>query len=161
MIIQKVVHAHLTPAETREKLLHLWGYRHHLSGVEKACIRQNGQSVWQLEIGNGMRAELELEYFFGDHPGQILFRSTAGNLNIVGMLEFTEIRADLTEVELAIEASFQSPVARMVDRMTNGLDRFLDRQLRGIRAYLEATTKASPKATPIQKAEKSGLILCP
>ena len=153
MTIQKIFHSNQALSETQEKLFNLWGYRRHLSGVEKACIRHDGSSMWQLDLGNGVGVDAKLEYFEGDTPNQVFFRSVEGNLDVAGIIELTAIREDLTEVEVTIDAEFKSPIARVVDRMTDGLNRFLDCQLNGIRGYLAATH--------VKTAEHRGLALCP
>jgi len=153
MLIQKIFHANESVEATKEKLFNLWGYRRHLSGVERACIRHDGRSLWELELGNGVAVQVDLEYFEGESENEVLFQSVDGNIQMVGTLEFTEIRDQLTEISVVLDVEFNSPIARVVDRMTDGFNRFLDRQLHGIRTYLEATK--------VQTPESRGLALCP
>jgi len=143
MIIQKVLHANLTLTETREKLLNLWAYRRFLEGVEAACIRDDGHSNWNISLSNGLSVMCELEHSEGDQPNQILFRSLDGNVDLAGVIELTEIRRGLTQIDLLLEYDFQSPIARVVDRMTDGLNRSLDRNLSGIRNFFEVTSKTT------------------
>lgn len=153
MTIQKIFHSNQSLSETQAKLFNLWGYRRHLSGVEKACIRHDGSSLWQLDLGNGVGVDVKLEYFQGDSPDQVFFRSVDGNLDVAGIIELNAIRDDLTEVEVTLDADFKSPIARVIDRMTDGFNQFVDDQLNAIRAYLDATQ--------VQKADPRGLALCP
>jgi len=139
MIIHKILHTNLSLEATCDKLMQLWGYRHHLSGVQHASIHEDGSSYWQFDLGNGIVAEVALEYFAGDQLNEVFFRSVDGNVDVVGRLLFTAVRDQLTEVDLLMEVEFESRFARMVDGVTHGLERCVDRQLHGVRNYLAAT----------------------
>ena len=76
----------------------------------------------------------------GDNPAQTLFRSHRGNLEVVGVLEYFEVKPNLTEVVLTLEYRIHSPIFRILDYIGKGTDRFLNRQLEQIEAYFSYST---------------------
>jgi hypothetical protein len=71
---------------------------------------------------------------------QTLFHSTAGNMELSGLVEFIAIRENLTEVQLTVECSFKSTVYAFLNAATNGMEQFLNRQLDRLQTWLDTSS---------------------
>jgi hypothetical protein len=69
-----------------------------------------------------------------DH--QLLFKSTAGNVEVAGLIEFYEIRPELTEVQLTLEFSITSTFHSVINGLTAAFEHYLNRQIRRLQAAL-------------------------
>ncbi len=137
MTIEKIFHIHQPVEETKNRLSHLWSYRHHLPGMTKAWISKEGEAVFAFSLPGGFTADLRLEQIDAEHPNQILFRSSGGNVDMVGMLEFVEVGKNLTEVELTLNYELESPWFRSLDHLMGWMDGFLNRQLDSLRSHFQ------------------------
>lgn len=137
MTIHKIFHIHQSVEETKNRLGHLWNYRHHLPDVEKAYLSQSGEAFFEFQMPGGFTGEVRLERVQGENLNQVLFRSIEGNIEVVGILEFTQVRHNLTEVELTLDYEIQSPLMRSLDRWMHCMDGLLNRQLDAIRSHFQ------------------------
>ncbi len=136
MQLEKIFHVHQSLSETQSRLASVTSYRRHLDGVTKAMIC-DGTAQFRFEPGLGYSINVDLLELAGKTPGQILFRSTSGNIEVAGMIEFFAIREQVTEVVLTLDYQLSAPLARVVDNLTHVMDRFLDVQLRRLQAHFE------------------------
>ncbi|PYK40961.1 MAG: hypothetical protein DME60_05915 [Verrucomicrobia bacterium] len=73
-----------------------------------------------------------------DSPnGQYAFESVGGNINVMGIVDFAEIRPNCTEVTLAIHYEIKNQVFAWLDRHVRFVDSFVTAELRSIRAHFE------------------------
>ncbi|MDD5349600.1 MAG: hypothetical protein PHQ12_05265 [Chthoniobacteraceae bacterium] len=129
MLIQKTFHLHLMPEAARARLQNLAGYRHELVHVETAACTPEGSAHFVFRLPWGFRADVELVRLPSEHPAQTLFRSRRGNIEVLGVLEYFQIRPSLTEIVLTLDYTIGPVCARWIDQMAHGLDRFLNREL--------------------------------
>lgn len=137
MLIQKTFHLHLVREEAQARLLNLAEYCSELAGVETAARTPDGAAHFIFRLPWGFRADVELVALPGDFPGQTLFRSRRGNIDVLGVLEYFQIRPTLTEVVLTLDYTIGPLCARWIDRAAHGLDRFLNRELAALERALE------------------------
>ncbi|MEI6352069.1 MAG: SRPBCC family protein [Verrucomicrobiota bacterium] len=142
MLIQKTFHMHMGRGMARTKLADLTGYRRHLIDVT-AANTIDGVAHFEFRLPGGFRGEVDVAKIEGDNPSQTLFRSNRGNLEVVGVLEYFEIKPNLTEVVLTLEYRIGPPIFRWLDYFMNGTDRFLNRQLEQVEAYFSVANKSS------------------
>ena len=133
MLIQKTFHLGMKKEAAREKLCNPREYRNDLAGVELDTGADGVHFGFRLPCG--LRVRTELVRAEGDNPAQLLFRSRGGNLEVLGVLEFFEIKAELTEVVLTVDYSFYSPFCQVIDYFSHGMERFVDRQLERVEAH--------------------------
>src|SRR4051794_26728528 len=110
MFIQKIFHVHSPLAETKTRLSRVQAYRAHLQGVRKALVTAEGVGQFDCALSRGLRAHCVLVELPTGEENQILFKSTTGNVNLAGVIEFVPIRENLTEVQLTIEYGFRSVI---------------------------------------------------
>ena len=146
-MLHKIFHMNQSVSETKRRLTNVSSYRHHLDGVEKADVNENGMSHWRLQLPLGFRADFVLsEATLGD-ANTVVFKSIEGDLEIVGMINFHAVKNNLTEVDLVINYESASPLFNLMDRMLNVGDHFLINQLRRVRAHFEGI--AAPMQQPV------------
>jgi hypothetical protein len=136
MLIQKIFHVRLNLLETKARLAKLHWDRRALQNVQVAILDDDAGAHIELTPANGFHARVKLRTLPSDDPCQTLFRSTGGDMEIAGLLEFVPIRENFTEVQLTIDYEIKSPIHRFLDALTACVDGFLNAQLRRIEAQL-------------------------
>lgn len=135
MLIQKTFHLQMAKETAKEKLSNLRSYHHQLVGVEKAVVTADGMAHFQFHLPCGFRGRVDLAEISGANPAQTLFQSRGGNLEVFGVLEYFEIKPNLTEVVLTLDYTIDSLFFRAIDYLAHSVDRFLNRQLECVEAY--------------------------
>lgn len=137
MLIQKIFHVHQNLEETKVRLASVRGYRRALAGVEKAVITADGVGQFDFALSHGLHAHFVLVELPTPDPDQVLFRSTAGNMHLSGLIEFFPIKDDLTEVQITVQYAFKSPMHAIIDAMSHTVEQFLHQQLRRLQAHFD------------------------
>ena len=145
MMLHKIFHMNQSVAETKSRLADVSGYRHHLDGLERAEKKTDGSSHWRLLLPLGFRAEFALTTMATEDPNAIVFKSEGGDLEIVGMVSFQQIKPNLTEVDITVNYESTSPLFNVLDRALKVGDHFLVNQLRRIRAHFEGIAVPAPR----------------
>jgi hypothetical protein len=156
MLIQKIFHVRLGLPETKSFLERIQKDPEWLQDVAVAPCEEDRAARLDFTTGNGFHAQLNLVTLPSDDPDRTLFRSSGGNVEVAGMLEFVPIRDSVTEVQLTIDYAIKSPFHRLLDLVTASLDGFVNRQLRCITAQL-----SSRELAPQRRAHASGMFFEP
>ena len=146
MTLHKIFHMNQSVNETKRRLANLSSYRHHLDGVVKADVSNNGMSHWQLQLPLGFRADFILNEVTSNEPNTVIFKSVDGDIEVMGMISFYAVKNNLTEIDLVVNYESSSPLFKMLDRMLGVGDHFLINQLRRVRAHFEGI------AAPVQRS---------
>jgi hypothetical protein len=72
-----------------------------------------------------------------DSPDQYAFESVGGNIALMGIVDFAEIRPNCTEVTLAVHYDIKNKLFAWLDRRLHFVDNFVTAELRSIRAHFE------------------------
>jgi uncharacterized membrane protein len=72
-----------------------------------------------------------------DSPDQYAFESVGGNIALMGIVDFAQIRGNCTEVTLAVHYEIKNTLFAWLDRRLHFVDRFVTAELRSIRAHFE------------------------
>ena len=144
MMLHKIFHMNQSVEETQRRLSHVGGYRHHLDGVERADFTGHGVSHWQLALPLGFRADFVMTEAPAEASNTFVFKSLDGDLEIYGVINYHQIKRNLTEVEIVLNYESNSRTFNVLDRMFNLGDRFLVRQLRCVRAHFESIAAPAP-----------------
>ena len=147
MMLHKIFHMNQSVEETRQRLANVSSYRHHLDGVEQADVAAAGLSQWRLRLPLGFRADFTLAEASADGNSVVFKSLDGGDLEIMGMVSFHAIKANLTEIDLVVNYESSSPLFNALDRMLKVGDHFLVNQLRRVRAHFEGI--AAPVARPM------------
>jgi hypothetical protein len=66
------------------------------------------------------------------------------------MIEFCQVRENLTEVQITLDYTIKSPIHSVLDAVTASVDRFVNQQLRRIQGHFEGV-RTFPAQTRFQK----------
>jgi uncharacterized membrane protein len=72
-----------------------------------------------------------------DSPDQYAFESVGGNIGLMGIVDFADIRPNCTEVTLAVHYEIKNKLFAWLDRRLHFVDSFVTAELRSIRAHFE------------------------
>ena len=72
-----------------------------------------------------------------DLPNEVVFESIGGNLDLTGIIQFTEIRSSCTEITLAVHYAIKNKFFAWLDRRLHFVEAFVNSELRSIRAHFE------------------------
>jgi uncharacterized membrane protein len=92
----------------------------------------------------GFEAHTVLLSVDSDSPDQCAFESVGGNIAIMGIVDFAEIRANCTEVTLAVHYEIKNKLFAWLDRRLHFVDSFVNAELRSIRAHFEGLAASYP-----------------
>ncbi len=148
MMLHKIFHMNQSVEETRRRLADVSSYRHHLDGVDQADAAADGLSQWRLRLPLGFRADFTLAEASSDSNSVVFKSLDGGDLEIMGMISFHAVKANLTEIDLVVNYESSSPMFNLLDRMLKVGDHFLVNQLRRVRAHFEGI--AAPVARPME-----------
>jgi uncharacterized membrane protein len=79
---------------------------------------------------------------------EVSFESWGGNIDLMGLVEFSEVRPDCTEVSLAVHYDIKNKVYAWLDRRFGFIDAFLTSELRSIRVHFEGVSEPVAEHAP-------------
>src|SRR4051812_18009824 len=142
MFFHKVFHIHQPLAETRRQLTQLATFRSRLPGLKKAIISADGVAEFECSVDRQLELQAVLVELPTDDANELLFQSTVGNVRVAGMLALCPIKPGVTEVQLTVEDTLCSLVARALDFCTKRVERYVEGALRSLQACLNGDTGA-------------------
>ena len=135
MLVQKTFHMHVAPEVAKEKLSGLAEYYRSCTNFDRFAVDPEGFAHLEFRIACGFRGSVDLIEVPTKNPSQTMFRSRNGNMEIMGVLEYFQIKPELTEVVLTVDYTIVSPIFQVLDYLFGGVDRFLNRQLQRVEMY--------------------------
>ena len=101
MLLQKTLHMNQSLEECKTRLASIQSYRRQFVMVTKATVTSSKTVDFSFRGPLGFEARTVLLSVESESPDQMVFESTGGNLDVMGLAEFTEIRPNCTEFQLA------------------------------------------------------------
>jgi ribosome-associated toxin RatA of RatAB toxin-antitoxin module len=144
MLLQKTLHMSQALAECKARLSSIQSYRRHFVMVTKATVTSSKTVDFSFRGPLGFEAKTVLLASESDNPNQFAFESTGGNIDLMGLVDFEEIRPNCTEVTLAVHYEIKNKLFAWLDRRFHFVDAFLTSEMRSIRAHFEGV--AAPVA---------------
>jgi hypothetical protein len=139
MLLQKTLHMNQSLPDCRSRLGSIHSYRRQFLMVTKATVTSSRTVDFSFRGPLGFEARTVLLSVESESPDQMAFESTGGNLDVMGLAEFTEIRRNCTEVTLALHYEIKNKLFAWLDRRFHFVDAFVTSELRSIRAQFEET----------------------
>src|SRR6266481_7500666 len=102
MLLQKTLHMSQPLAECKARLASIQSYRRQFVMVTKATVTSSKTVDFSFRGPLGFQARTILSAIDNDSPDEYAFESAGGNMDIMGLVEFSEIRPRCTEVTLAV-----------------------------------------------------------
>ena len=149
MLLQKTLHMNQSLDECKHRLASIQSYRRQFVMVTKATVTSSKTVDFSFRGPLGFEARTVLLSVESDSPDQFAFESTGGNLDVMGLVEFTEIRPACTEVTLALHYEIKNKLFAWLDRRFHFVDAFVTSELRSIRAHFEGIAAPVVERTPV------------
>lgn len=137
MLLQKTLHMSQSLAECKARLSSIQSYRRHFVMVTKATVTSSKTVDFSFRGPLGFEARTVLLAADSDSADQFAFESTGGNIDLMGLVDFTQIRPNCTEVTLAVHYDIKNKLFAWLDRRFGFVDTFMTSEMRSIRAHFE------------------------
>jgi hypothetical protein len=149
MLLQKTLHMSQSLAECKARLASIQSYRRQFVMVTKATVTSSKTVDFSFRGPFGFEANTVLLAVDGELPEQYAFESVGGNIDLVGLVDFAEIRLNCTEVTLAVEYEIKNKFFAWLDRHLHFVDAFVNAELRSIRSHFEAIATPYVDRAPV------------
>jgi hypothetical protein len=137
MLLEKTLHMSQPLAECKARLASIQSYRRQFLMVTRATVTSSKTVDFSFRGPFGFEAHTVLLSVDGDSPNQYAFESVGGNISLMGIVDFAEIRSHCTEVTLAFHYEIKNKFFAWLDRRLRFVDSFVTAELRSIRAHFE------------------------
>lgn len=145
MLLQKTLHMSQSQDECKTRLASIQSYRRQFVMVTKATVTSSKTIDFSFRGPLGFEAHTIVAMLESDAPDQFAFESGGGNIDLMGLVEFAEVRPDCTEVTLAVHYEIKSKLYGWLDRKFGFVDAFLTSELRSLRAHFEGIAAPVPE----------------
>ena len=152
MLLEKTLHMSQPVAECKARLASIQSYRRQFLMVTRATVTSSKTVDFSFRGPFGFEAHTVLLAVDGDSPTQYAFESAGGNISLMGIVDFAEIRPHCTEVTLAVHYEIKNKLFAWLDRRLHFVDTFVNAELRSIRAHFEgirASYLERPRVMPV------------
>lgn len=133
-------------AECKARLASIHSYRRQFVMVTKATVTSSKTVDFCFRGPLGFQAHTVLLAVDSNSPEETAFESVGGNIDIMGIVDFTEVRSHCTEIMLAVHYDIKNKFFAWLDRRLGFVDAFVNSELRSIRSHFEGI--AVPYAEP-------------
>ena len=140
MLLQKTLHLSQPAAECKARLASIQSYRRQFLMATRTTVTSSKTAHFSFRGPLGFEAHTVLLSVESDSPDQYTFESVGGNINLMGIVDFAEIRPNCTEVTLAVHYEIRNKLFAWLDRRLRFVDTFVTAELRSIRALENGTT---------------------
>jgi len=137
MLLQKTLHMSQSLPECKARLASIQSYRRQFLMVTRATVTSSKTVDFSFRGPFGFEAHTVLLSVDSDSSDQYAFESAGGNIALMGIVDFAEIRPNCTEVTLAVHYEIKNKLFAWLDRRLHFVDSFLTAELRSIRAHFE------------------------
>lgn len=148
MLLQKTLHMSQSLDECKNRLASIQSYRRQLLMVTKATVTSSKTVDFSFRGPLGFEGHTVISRIETDQPDQCAFESWGGNIDIMGLVEFDEVRPGCTEVNIAVHYEIKNPFFAWLDRRIHFVDSFLTAELRSLRAHFEGIAAPVRDRTP-------------
>ena len=137
MLLQKTLHMSQPMAECKARLASIQSYRRQFLMVTRATVTSSKTVDFSFRGPFGFEAHTVLLSVDSESADQYAFESVGGNIALIGIVDFTEIRPNCTEVTLAVHYEIRNKLFGWLDRRLHCVDSFVTAELRSIRVHFE------------------------
>ena len=155
MLLEKTLHMSQPLAECKARLASIQSYRRQFLMVTRATVTSSKTVDFSFRGPFGFEAHTVLLSVEGDSPNQYAFESVGGNISLIGIVDFAEIRPHCTEITLAVHYEIKNKLFAWLDGRLHFVDSFVTAELRSIRAHFEGIRSSyleRPRVMPVLQA---------
>ena len=153
MLLQKTLHMGQSLPECKARLASIHSYRRQFVMVTKATVTSSKTVDFSFRGPLGFKANTVLLSVDNDSPDEVAFEAVGGNIDVTGLVNFSEVRPNCTEITLAVHYEIKNKFFAWLDRRLHFVDAFVNSELRSIRAHFEGIA-----APYIERAPVLGLL---
>jgi uncharacterized membrane protein len=117
--------------------------------VTKATVTSSKTVDFSFRGPFGFQARTVLLAVESVSPDECAFESVGGNIDLMGLVEFSEIRPHCTEVTLAVHYEIKNKIFAWLDRRLHFVDAFINSELRSIRSHFEGIATPYVEPAPV------------
>src|SRR3954462_15769209 len=149
MLLEKTLHMSQPVAECKARLASIQSYRRQFLMVTRATVTSSKTVDFSFRGPFGFEAHTVLLSVDGDSSTQYAFESVGGNICLMGIVDFAEIRPHCTEVTLAVHYEIKNKFFAWLDRRLHFVDAFVNSELRSIRSHFEGIATPYVEREPV------------
>lgn len=149
MLLEKTFHMSQSLPECKARLASIQSYRRQFVMVTKATVTSSKTVDFSFRGPLGFEAQTVLTAVESESPDEFAFESIGGNIDFTGLIDFTEIRPNCTEVTLAIHYEIQNKFFAWLDKYFRFVDAFLAGEMRSIRSHFEGIATPYIERVPV------------
>lgn len=149
MLLEKTFHMSQPLAECKARLSNIQSYRRQFLMVTKATVTSSKTVDFSFRGPLGFEARTILCAIDSETADEYAFESAGGNFDLMGLIDFTEIRPNFTEITLAVHYEIKNKLFAWLDKRFGFVDTFVSGELRSIRAHFEGIAAPYVERAPI------------
>jgi len=135
--------------ECKNRLANIHSYRRQFVMVTRATVTSTKTVDFSFRGPLHFTGHTVLLGLESDSPDEVVFESVGGNLDLMGIVDFTELRPHCTEITLAVHYEIKNKLFAWLDRRLHFVDAFVNAELRSIRAHFEGIAAPYVERAPI------------
>jgi hypothetical protein len=132
--------------DCKNRLANIHSYRRQFVLVTRATVTSSKTVDFSFRGPFGFQGHTVLLAAESNSPDEVAFESVGGNLDLIGIVDFTEVRPNCTEITLAAHYEIKNKFFAWLDRRLHFVDAFVNSELRSVRAHFEGI--AAPYSEP-------------
>src|SRR6266404_5329091 len=148
MLLQKTLHMSQSLAECKARLASIQSYKRQFVMVTKATVTSSKTVDFSFRGPLGFRAHTVLLAVDSESPDEYAFESVGGNIELMGLIDFAEIRSNCTEITLALHYEIKNKFFAWLDRRLHFVDALVNTELRGVRAHFDRMSRPVREQAP-------------
>src|SRR5438045_2504245 len=137
MLLEKTFHMSQPLAESKARLTSIQSYKRQFLMVTRARVTSSKTVDFSFRGPLSFEARTTLLAVDCDSEDQFGFESVGGNIEVMGLVDFTEIRPTCTEITMAIHYEIKNKFFAWLDRRLRFVDALVNSELRSIRSHFE------------------------
>lgn len=146
MLLQKTLHMGQSLPDCKSRLANIYSYRRQFVMVTRATVTSSKTVDFSFRGPLGFEGHTVLLAVESDSADEVAFESVGGNLDLMGIVDFAEVRPNCTEITLAVHCEIKNKFFAWLDRRLHFVDAFVNSELRSVRAHFEGI--AAPYSEP-------------
>jgi hypothetical protein len=135
--------------ECKARLASIQSYRRQFLMVTKATVTSSKTVDFSFRGPLGFQARTILLAVDSDSPNEHAFESVGGNIDLMGLIDFVEIRPNCTEITLAVHYEIKNKFFAWLDRRLHFVNAFVTSELRSIRSHFEGVAAPYVERAPV------------
>lgn len=135
--------------ECKSRLASIQSYRRQLVTVTKATVTSSKTLDLSFKGPLGFEAQTVVAAIDSGTPDQLAFESWGGNINLMGLIDFEEVRPGCTEVTFAVHYEIKNKLYAWLDRRFGFVDAMMTAELRSLRSHFEGIAAPVLERAPV------------